>query len=412
MNKSRLNAAVESAANNPLDALVSVYGDQLGSGLYTLGKAGFNLFGAEDPEGQLPAGMFQRTDAINTVPGQRNTTVDGQNINDIWNNMQAMLGAFNASNDALVAFLTFPVVSPNEKIGIPVNPGFQRATEFGRPTKVRTREISRGYPLAHYDLGDGYTQEFIDRATGPQLMAVQATILEAWTRLQRELVLAALMGPANYTDDDGINVVRLYNADSEVVPDIKRWDNSSHSTHYLATGGDGQLDVADLNSMSEHLIHHGFREFGDASFLLIAHRDEIPAVRGFTGFIPAETGERPQELANSGVVVGPQRGAPGGLQVEGYINDWTVVQQNDIPQGYLVGLVSGGPLDTRNVVGNRVHENPSARGLRLVEGTRQNYPLYDSVYDGYAGAGVGQRGAGVVIQDAAAYAAPTLSVGL
>jgi hypothetical protein len=89
-----------------------------------------------------------------------------------------------------------------------------------------------------------------------------------------------------------------------------------------------------------------------------------------------------------------------------------VVQQNDMVAGTLIGMVSGGPLDRRNIVGNRVHENPSVRGLRLVEGNRQNYPLYDSVYDGYAGSGVGQRGAAVVIQDSASYTAPSLTTGL
>lgn len=99
------------------------------------------------------------------------------------------------------------------------------------------------------------------------------------------------------------------------------------------------------------------------------------------------------------------------MTVEGWCNDWTVVQLNDIPDGYLFGIVSGGPMDTRNIVGLRVHENASARGLRLIEGNRQNYPLYDSVYDGYMGAGVGQRGAGVIMQDAAAYTVPTFSTG-
>jgi hypothetical protein len=389
---------LEAAINDPLAKLVQLFGDQ----------NGHKLFGAA--EGLSPAGFISRQDVIETVPGMRGMTVDGQNVNEIWAEMQAMLSAFNGSNDAIVSLLSFQTDRANEKVGVPVNPGFQKATEFGRPSKIRMAQIARGFPIEHYDLGDGYTQEYIDSATGGALMAVQATILNAWTSLQRDVVLEAIFEDANYTDQDGILVRRLYNGDGEVPPTIKRWTHTGSHTHYLFGGGGGFVQ-ADVDSMSDHLIHHGFREFGDAAFLLLTNRDDLPAIRGFANFIPAETSEIPLLLADSGVVRGAERAARAGLRVEGYVNDWTVCQVNDIPSGYLLGIVSGGPMDLRNIAGLRVHENPSARGLRLIEGNRQNYPLYDSVYDGYTGAGVGQRGAAVVMSDAASYTAPTFSTG-
>lgn len=389
---------LEAAINDPLAKLVQLFGDE----------NGHKLFGAA--EGLTPAGFISRTDVIETVPGQRGLTVDGQNVNEIWSEMQAMLSAFNTSNDAIVSLLSFQTDRANEKVGVPVNPGFQKATEFGRPSKIRMAQITRGFPISHFDLGDGYTQEYIDSATGGALMAVQSTILNAWTSLQREVTLEAVYGDTNYTDQDGINVKRLYNGDGEVPPTIKRWSHDGTHTHYLFNGG-GAYTQANLDSMSDHLIHHGFREFGDAAFLLLVNRDDLSVLRGFANFIPAETSEIPLVLANSGVVRGAERAARAGLKVEGYVNDWTVCQVNDIPSGYLLGMVSGGPMDTRNVVGMRVHENPSARGLRLVEGNRQNYPLYDSVYDGYTGAGVGQRGAAVIMQRAAAYTPPSFDTG-
>lgn len=400
MNKTLITAAsLEAAVNDPLARLVQIFGDE----------NGHRLFGAA--AGEAPAGFLAREDVLDTVPGARGLTTDGQNVNDIWVNMQAMLGAFNASNDAIVSLLSFETDRANEKVGIPVNPGFQKATEFGRPSKIRMSMVSRGFPYAHFDLGDGYTQEYIDSATGAQLMAVQATVLNAWTTLEREIVMEAVYGNTNYTDQDGINVKRLYNADGEVPPTIKRWTHSGTHSHYLFNGGGG-FTQANLDTMGEHLIHHGFREFGDSTFLLFAHRDDLATIRGFANFVPAESGDRPVEFANSGVVVGSKRTAgAGGLSVEGWVNDWTIIQANDFPSGYLFGMVSGGPMDLRNVVGKRVHENSSARGLRLIEGNRQNYPLYDSVYDGYMGAGVAQRGAAVIMQDAASYTAPSFSTG-
>ena len=390
---------LEAAVDDPQTRLVSILGEQLGTA----------LFGAIG--GSSPAGMLTLDTAIESVPGQRGLTVDGQNINEIWANMQNQLAAFNISNDAVVALFSFDTIKPNEKVGVPINPGFQKATELSRPSKVRLKFVPRGFPLDHFDLGDGYTQEFLDISTGAELVAVQATILNAWTELQKEITLDAVMGSTNYTDKDGINVKRLYNNDGEIPPTIKRWSHDGTHQHYLFGGGGGFVQ-ADLDTMGDHLIHHGFREYGDATFLLLAHRDELATIRGFANFITSDESEQPENLAASGVLKGLMRRAgTDGLRVEGFVNDWTIVQYNDMVQGYLVGMVSGGPFDVRNVVGQRLHENESIRGLRLIEGARQNYPLYDSVYDGYAGAGVGQRGAAVVMQDAASYTAPTFNTG-
>lgn len=392
-------AKLESAVNNPLATLVSLYGE----------RNGYALFGAA--AGDEPAGFFSRYDLLETVPGQRGTTTDGQDLNAIWGDMQAMLAAFNSSNDQLVALLSFPTILSNEKVGVPTSPGFQRATEFGRPSKIKLALVSRGFPLEHYDLSDGFTQEFIDGASAAQITAIQATVINSWTTLDRELILEALFNDTNVTDQDNIAVKRLYNNDGEVPPTIKRWTHTGSHTHYLFGGGGGFVQ-ADLDTMGTHLVHHGFREFGDSSFLLLAHRDDVSVIRGFTDYIPATESEHPRVLADSGIIRGLTRTeGSSGLRVEGFVNDWTIIQFNDMPTGYLLGIVSSGPMNVRNIVGRREHSNPSARGLRLIEGNRQNYPLYDSVYDGYLGAGVGQRGAGVIMQDAASYTVPAFTTG-
>ncbi len=391
---------LDGAVNDPLTRLVMLFGDE----------AGHKLFGSAET-GVAEAGFVSRNDLLETVPGQRGLTVDGQSVNEIWADMQAMLAAFNASNDQVVSLLSFTTEKSNEKVGVPINPGFQKATEFGRPSKIRFKNIARGFPIDHFDLGDGYTQEYIDSAVGAQLMAVQATILNAWTELEREVVMEAMFNDTNLTDQDDINVKRLYNNDGEIPPKIKRWTHVGSHTHYLFNGGGGFVQ-ANMDTMSEHLVHHGFREFGDAAFLLLAHRDDVATIRGFANWIPSEESTRPDLLSGSGVVRGlMRRQGTGGLQVEGWINDWTVIEFNDMISGYLLGIVSGGPLDVRNIVGLRVHENPSVRGLRLIEGNRQNYPLYESVYDGYMGAGVGQRGAGIIMQNAGSYTVPAFLTG-
>ncbi len=394
-----VRTSLEEALRDPLTRLVNLFGEQVGQA----------LFGAA--AGEDPAGMLARADLLDTVPGNRGLTIDGQSVSEIWEDMQALLAAFNASNDLIVSLLSFTTVKSAEKVGVPTNPGFQIATELGRPSKVRMTQVTRGFPLEHFDLGDGYTQEYIDSATGEQIMAIEATILNSWTSLERDIVMEAMFNDTNTTDQDAIVVKRLYNADGEVPPAIKRWTHDGTHTHYLFNGGAG-FTQANLDTMSEHLIHHGFREFGDANFLLFAHRDDLATIRAMANFISSDEATQPTILGESGVLAGlRRRDGTGNLQVEGWVNDWTIIQLNDMPTGYLFGMITGGPLDKRNIVGLRQHENTSIRGLRLVEGNRQNYPLYDSVFDGYMGAGVAQRGAGVIMQDAASYTVPTFATG-
>lgn len=405
-------ASLEAAVNRPYETLEALFaGRNLGAQIHDIlnGRSPLAVFGAE-AAGENPAGTYARHDLVPQIPGLRGTTVDGQNVNEIWMEAQAMLAAFNAAANRVANLLSFETVRANERVGVPTNPGFQKATEFGRPTRVRVTHVARGFPLDHFDLGEGHTQEYIDNSTGAELLAVTATILNAWAQLEKEVVMEAVFGAANYTDKDGINVKRLYNADGEVPPTIKRWTHDGTHTHYLSSAG-ASFAQADLDTMSDHLIHHGFREFGDdTEFRLHVHRDDLPAVRAFTDFIPAETAERPVEMGSTGIIVGSQRG--GGDRLEGWCNDWSIYQDNDMVSGYLFGFAAGGFNNPRNVVGRRVHENPSARNLRLIEGNRQNYPLYDSVYDGYIGAGVGQRGAAVVMEEGTdPYTSPTFSTG-
>lgn len=362
-------------------------------------------------DGAAPAGMLTRADAIETVPGT-NTTIDGQPLSEIWTELQVALALFNAHASQYVSALTFRVVRPTEKIAVPHSPGMQEATELGRPSKVRTQLISRAFPLDHKDLGAGYTQEYLDDATAEQILAVAALIRSAWVQEQQETVLDALLGNANYTDPDGLFIRRLYNADGEVPQSVKRWTFDGTHNHYMTADTPGSPDEDDLEQMADNLIHHGFREFGgqDVSFVLHVRREDLADIREFDGWVPAQTGSAPVII--DGNVVGRTRDAatPSGLNVEGWIGDWTVVQDNNLPMGYWVGIVEDStPFSRRNVVGLRQHENPSARGLRLVEGGRQNYPLIDSVYDGYLGAGVGQRGAAVVMDvDNQSYVPPNL----
>lgn len=359
----------------------------------------FALWGAED----APEGYHARTDV-----GARQT-VDGTPIPTLWDDFNQRLAVFNRMHTIVEARLAQPTSLVFEKVAVPRRAKMEQASEFGQPKLIRTEFISRGYPLVHYDIGVGFTIEFLDEATAQQINAVADLAEEAWNRRRRQTIYEALFGNLNFTDKDGHAVKRLYNADGEVPPEYESYVHTGSHTHYLFTAGVAVAE-ADLNTMESHLLHHGYGDdsIGGTGGQLWLHvpRDVMATIRTFTGFIPAQTASVAVIL--DGQIVGGQQ--PTGPGVQGYFGRWTIVEDPTIPAGYLLGFVSGGEFNVNNPVRVRQHVNPSARGLRLNPG-RNDYPLLDSFYDGYVGAGIAHRGGAVVMFEdtgaGGAYVAPT-----
>lgn len=360
------------------------------------------IYGAEE------GGYLARVDAIEGVAGGGPRTIDGQPFSDIWTDLQNRLAVFNRNANRMVALLTFPVDRAQDRVAVPWNPDFERATEFGRPGKVRFKFIFRGFPLAHYDLGYGFTQEFLDDARALEIQNTRITAESGWWALQMRTAMDAIFNSSPDASDEGVTVLPLYNADGEDPPNYRRFTHDGNHTHYLTAA---TLNATALETIETHLIHHGYGDdsLGGAGGTIILHvnRAQMPTIRALDEFVPAVNGSVP--VIVDGQVVGQQRAAAFGLTPEGYVGKLVIVENNEIPAGYLLATVSGGLFSSQNVVGMRRHENTSARGLRLIEGGNSRYPLIDSVYDGYVGAGVRHRGAAAVMQiTAGAYEVPAL----
>jgi hypothetical protein len=354
------------------------------------------LFGAAD----APAGYHSRSDV-----GER-TLTDGMPLETLWDEFNARLALFNGMHTMIEQRLGSTTTLTTERVAIPRRARMEEASEFERPTLIRTERVARGYPLVHYDIGFGFTQEFLDDATTEEVTAVRTLAEEAWMRRRRQTVYEALFGSANYTDKDGIAVKRLYNNDGEVPPEYESYTHDGTHTHYL---GSASLDAAAVTTLETHLLHHGYGDDlpGGAGGTLYLHapRASMSTIRGLTGWIPAESSSIPVEFSNSGVVVGGSANAAPGVQ--GFIGRFAVIEDLSIPANYLLAYASGGRLATQNPVRVRQHFNPSARGLRLNPG-RNDYPLTDSFYDGYVGAGIAHRGAAaVMLTNNASYSDPT-----
>lgn len=346
-------------------------------------------------------------------------TADGRDLNDIWSEFQATLAIANESRQRLIDLLTYPVTNVIEDVPQFGGGDFEEMSEFGVPRGVRpTSEVlSLGYTFKWYDLAARYTWQFLAESTAAQVEAVHQTALDADNRLVFQKVMETLFRPTNRLANikgQNYNVFTFYNADGNAPPKYKNNTFDGTHTHFRTTGA-LTVDSGDLDEIMDDFRSHGYSpENGTTQFVMV-NNVEATVIRQFRvsggakyDFIPA--------VGQPGLIVPNQEGLLGtqpasnfrGLNVIGSYGTLLVIEEDYIPAGYMVALASGGAASLNNPIGIREHQNAGLRGLKLLKGRDNDYPLIDSYYARGFGTGVRQRGAGLVMQvtNAASYTAP------
>lgn len=341
-------------------------------------------------------------------------TVDGRSLNDIWSEFAATLDLHNNFRQALIDLLSFNVNAPIEDVPQVTGDDFEEASEYGIPKSIRGGDyFSMGYDFKWYDLRIAYTWQYLAEANASQVESLNNMALEADNRLMFAKVLRAIFNNVTRVASirqQNVNVYPFYNGDTTVPPAFKTYVHAAAHQHYLVSGA-ATVDFGDLDEMETHLKHHGYGASMGSNLVLLVNSQQVNTIRSFrvaTGasydFIPAQ-GQPPWLLAtNTGGIASP--GQPPaefqGLTVAGRYGNWLIVEEDFVPAGYLVGFATGGTLNATNPVGIRQHANSGLRGLRLIKGNDNDYPLIDSYYNHGFGTGVRHRGAGVVMQVKAA----------
>lgn len=357
-------------------------------------------------------------------------TADGRDLNELWTEYQQVISQWNARRDALVASLTYPVQFPIEDVPVVgQDANFERASEYGEPKGMRPAPsvYHMGYDFAWFDLAARFTWQFLADATAAQVDAVQNAALEADSRMVTSEVLRTLFRNTNRDvsiDRRPYKVYTFWNADGEVPPSYKTFTFDGNHTHFLTTGTT-TLEASDVERMIDALDEHGYTVQEGYTQILLVNRAEMNVIRtwrsatganvapdathGLYDFIPTPLASQTFIIPQNVNVVGAQPPSTvNGFNVMGSYGPLLVVQEDFIPAGYLAAFATGGPANLRNPIGVREHARPELRGMRLVKGRVQDYPLIDSFYVRGFGTGVRHRGAGVVMQKTAgSYTAPT-----
>ena len=334
-------------------------------------------------------------------------TTDGAPLAAMWTEFNRVINLWNSQRNPLIGALTFNVTNLVENVRYPIEQDFEEASEFGEPKGIRLGgNFTMGYDFKWYDLAIRYTWRYLLDASSDELRALNNTALEADNRLVFTKVMRRIFNNVtNVATIEGtnVNVYPFYNGDTQVPP---KWKNTVHSSahdHYLVSGG-ATVDSGDLDAIEAHLTHHGYTQLGGYNLVLMVNSAQGNVIRTFTvaggdkyDFIPsAGIGGGVFLPSNGGIVGRPAEQGLAGAATIGTYGPFTVIEEDYIPAGYMLGTASGGIDNIGNPVGIRQHDR--LQGLRLVKGPDNDYPLTDSYYVRGMGTGIRHRGAGVVMQ--------------
>jgi hypothetical protein len=353
-------------------------------------------------------------------------TIDGVDLNLLWQEFIDANTIYNEHKQGMVGMLTYPVTSDIELVPQIGDFAFEIATEFGIPRGQNTNisYYQLAYAYQDYDLKLGYTWKFLRDSPSGQVEAVHTKAIQADQALVFRKTMEALFdNRSRQTIINSLtyNVYPLANGDGWIPPAYKGTSFDGSHNHYLVSGA-AVIDSGDFESAVNHLTEHGYGWDTGTQIVCFANRAEINQIRTWRfgqvnqntttanyDFVPA-LGQPALLVPNAEGLLGGQAPAVwNGLRVTGSYMDVIVIEEPLMVAGTALFMSTGGVNTDENIVGVREHASPDWRGLKLLPGNQQRYPLIDGYYVHGFGTGVRRRTGAVILQVKAtgSYAAPT-----
>ena len=365
--------------------------------------SGLVPYGAEDPGGYGTEGDLVYV------------TNDGVDPNQLWDEALQVLAAWNQGRNKLVSLLTYPVNKETESVPQVGEASFEEASEFGEPEgeRLKLSYFQLGYDFKDYDRATRFTWKFIRDADARQIRALNNALLQADERLIFRKVMEAIFDNNNREASirgNAYAVYPLYNSDGTVPPSYRGTTFTNTHNHYLVSNH-ATVDSTDLDDAYEHIAEHGYSIESGTQIIHLVNRQELKEIRKFRmgvennntaeaeyDFIPSRS--QPAQFLDSplGLLGSLPPDFWKGLRVQGSYNDALIIEEPFIPPGYMLTFGFGGAGNLQNPVGLREHKNAAYRGLRIMPGNDQRYPLVESYYTRGFGTGIRQRAGGVVTQ--------------
>ena len=356
----------------------------------------------------MPAGYNASADLLTR-------TADGVDLNELWADYQAALEQWNAERNRMINLLTFNVTTEVEQLPIIGATGadFEEMSEYGVPKGYRPSvdHYTFGYDFKWYDLAARFTWQFLSEAPASQVDAIQNMAMESDNRLVYTKVMRRVFNNTNNLATirgNAYNVYAFYNGTAEEPPPAYNGQPfATDHNHFITSGTLNGYEPADIQALIRLLTEHGYETTRGYKMVMMFNPTDSAIIRTFRygvngalhDFIPVQ-GTNPFYLPQDTLLLGqqPSENAVAGFKTFGQYGDALLVEEAQIPQGYVLNFVTGGADNLGNPVGFRQHANASLRGMRLVKGATPDYPLIDSYYIRGFGTGIRHRGAGAVMQ--------------
>jgi hypothetical protein len=362
-----------------------------------------------------PFGGDQENTGYHTEGDIVYTTADGVDLNALWSEAQAALAVWNAGRSKLVSILTFPVTNEIESVPQVGEASFELATEFGEPQGERLKlgYFQLGFDFVDYDRATRFTWKALRDMDARQVQAVGNALLQADERLVFKKVMEAVFDNRDRETDirnKAYKVYPLYNADGVIPPSYRGTTFTGQHNHYMVSGN-AMIDSVDLEDAYENIAEHGYTIEAGTQIVGLFHRNQIKEIRKFKmgqtnnngaianyDFIPSRNA--PAQFLDSplGLLGSLPPDTWNGLRVAGSYADILIIEEPFIPDKYFLMFGTGGAGNLQNLVGFREHKNAVYRGLRILPGRDQRYPLIESYYTRAFGTGIRQRAGAVVMQ--------------
>lgn len=336
-------------------------------------------------------------------------TADGVDLNVIWDEVAAVIKAWNAERGALTNLLTFSTTDTASAIPQSRSAdSFEEASEFGEPEAMRppSEYALMGYPFKDYDKASRWTRFFLRDSTAEQVRAIANYALEADNRLTTGSILQRLFDPTQGENEFGAPVYGFYNGDNMVPPAYLGKDFATAHQHYLVSES-VTIDSGDLEAAYRHVTEHGYGVDPGSRLLALMNPAQAEVVSQFKAgvelngatpkhdYIPSAGA--PAYLTTETIVgqVAPE--SFNGLPVQGSYGPVWVIQSDFIPDGHFAVVATYGPNSPNNAIGFREHVQAQYRGFRTIEGPN-TYPIFDAFFTRAFGVGVRRRGQSCITQ--------------
>lgn len=304
-------------------------------------------------------------------------TIDNVSANDIYNKYMGWIDEYNTNPEYVSDFIRrvgVKIDKPNAVLS-EAHLEFIENADLNAPDWQKAKQTAIPVDLRYYALGQAFTRRFISTSSSHELDERTKKAIAADQRLIMKKYFGAMLKKS---------ASGFYRGSGFTPPVFKNNTFTAGHQHYVLSNqgaGGAEWDIDDVRWVKEHILEHGYSAL---NLHIYANANTIRDIEGWATWTGSATPTVSSRLTDKLSAEGFAQGA----SIEGFVlhhEEW-------IPDDYMLLMSHDEPC-----VAERVHPNPSARGLLLIPGRNSNCMLEDSYYEHAIGTAVFAKGAGVVM---------------